>query len=195
MIARVTMDFYKAILEALKPTGAAWATHDGARLSRLEKSKAEELARIHNRALDLLDEADPCAARETLNEWEDQVGREACFERVTGDAARRSFVHARWVAKGGQARAYFIGLARALGYEIAIEEFTPLKCDDPCNGALYDPDAVFVWRVHAPAIAQYWMTADAPATSAIREWDTGALECLLRKLKPAHSAIVFNYGT
>lgn len=194
MIARVALDFYKAVLAALKPTGAAWPTHADASFAHFEGAKAEELTRIHNRAIDLLDEADPRSPRETLTEWENQVGRDACFEKIAGDAARRAFVHARWIAKGGQSRGYFIGLARAIGYDIAIEEFTPFKCDDPCDGAIYHPDAVFVWRVHAPAIAEYWMTSDAPAASAIREWDTGALECLLRKLKPGHTALVFNYG-
>jgi uncharacterized protein YmfQ (DUF2313 family) len=81
---------YRDQLQALLPTGAAWPRDEDAQLSLLMHGLGGELARAHNRALDLLEEADPHTAAEMLVDWERVVGLpDPCIPLPTDGDARR----------------------------------------------------------------------------------------------------------
>ena len=65
---------YRSQLTALLPTGRAWATESDPALADFIAALALELARIEQRATELLAEATPYGAYETLPEWEATAG-------------------------------------------------------------------------------------------------------------------------
>ena len=71
---RTTFEQYLRHLQALMPQGRAWPTEDGAALTRLLAGFSGGLSRNHNRAVDLIDEADPCTTVELLTDWERVCG-------------------------------------------------------------------------------------------------------------------------
>jgi hypothetical protein len=88
-----TADDYTAMLAALLPPGKLWRLIPGAStLYALLQGCADELARLHDRATDMLNEADPTMATELLPEYERDFAIAAAptiEERRANIAARR----------------------------------------------------------------------------------------------------------
>jgi uncharacterized protein YmfQ (DUF2313 family) len=101
-------------------------------------------------------------------------------------------------ARGGQSPQYFIDLAAQLGYAVTIDEFSAFRCDthrvdtEPLNSWEWD----FVWRVNAPPVAITYFRADESRVGEkLVTWSgTDRLECPIRKRKPAHTIVLFNYS-
>lgn len=189
---------YLAHLQALLPPGAAWTREPGAVLTRLLAAQAAGLARAHNRALDLMEEADPRTTVELLAEWERLCGLP---DTCTAGAAltpdeRRAAVVGRLVARGGQSRRYFIGVAAAMGYPGAtVTEFRPFRAGSACTDATYTEDARHVWRLDVPDDGGLeTFTVGAACTDAVRRWGRPILECAIRRHQPAHGLVHFGYG-
>lgn len=188
-------DAYAAQLQALLPSGEAWPRDPDAVLTRLLTALASELAAVDARARELLAEAHPLTASETLTEWEAEYGLpDACAGAADGLEARRAAVHQRMIARGGQSPKYFRGVAAALGYEITIETFPPMTVGSACTDALNTDPWCFVWRVNAPAVTVREMACGSGCDEAIRNWGNQALECVIRRLAPAHTNVLFGYG-
>jgi uncharacterized protein YmfQ (DUF2313 family) len=98
--------------------------------------------------------------------------------------------------RAGQSKAFFIALAKSMGYDITITTFKPARAGiaragDPLNGG----DWNFTWRVNAPAVTT--SHAQAGITGAgdpLTAWGNRALECRLGQMKPAESILLFGYG-
>ena len=92
---------YRSQLTALLPTGRAWATESDPALADFIAALALELARIEQRATELLAEATPYGAYETLPEWEATAGLpDECSAAAAGDIqARRMALVARRKAR------------------------------------------------------------------------------------------------
>lgn len=157
---------------------------------------ARSLARVDRRVDDLLAEADPRTTTEMLADWERVAGLpDACTGQAETTAERRDRVVARLTARGGQSAAYFIQVAAALGYDITIEEFPTLTCEDPCDGGLNPWPWPYTWMVHAPAETIREMPCDGASDEPLRTWGNQALECLLNRNKPAHTNLIIAYGS
>lgn len=61
------------MLTALLPPGRLWRLVGESLVSSILLASGDELARLDARAMDLLDEADPATAVESLPEWEDDL--------------------------------------------------------------------------------------------------------------------------
>ncbi|GAB6124336.1 YmfQ family protein [Humidesulfovibrio idahonensis] len=96
--------------------------------------------------------------------------------------------------RGGQSRAYFIGVAKALGYEITIEEHPVYTCASPCNQPICDEPWSFVWTVRGPAVTVREFTCQSGCADPLASWGNALLECLINRLKPAHTHVIFAYG-
>lgn len=189
-------DAYARQLQQLLPPGAAWNLEPGSRLSRLLRAIAEELARLDGRGETLLNEADPRTIDEMLVDWERALGLpDPCVGAGQTLAQRRAAVVARYTSVGGQAPAYYIAVALALGYTVTIKEFNPYDVDDDVESPLYGDDWAYAWEVNAPLHTVGEFSVDDPCEEPLAWWSNAALECVLNRLKPAHTILLFTYGT
>lgn len=131
-----------------------------------------------------------------LGDWERVLGLPDTCAGGYGQtqAARISAALAKVRAKGGQSRAYFIALAKALGFEITIEEHRVYTCDSGCDQPIHNEPWRFVWTVRAPAVTIREFTCQSACDDPLSSWGNEALECIIRRLKPAHTFVIFAYG-
>ncbi|MDO9235956.1 MAG: DUF2313 domain-containing protein [Aquabacterium sp.] len=188
---------YLRQLQALLPPGPAWPKDDAASLTRLLTSLAQELARVDGRALQLVEEADPRATAELFADWERVAGLpDACAVAFGGDqtvAQRRAALVGRLTTLGGQSAAYFIGLAAALGYAITISEFAEHSVNDDVEHLLYDNAWNFAWQVNAALNTVIELTVEGTVDDPLGAWGNALLECVIKRLAPAHTAVLFSY--
>jgi uncharacterized protein YmfQ (DUF2313 family) len=169
---------YAARLASLMPRGPMWEPGADLTMDLLLLWIGRELARIDQRIADLLREADPRETSEMIEDWERECGLPHDLAVTIED--RRAQVVARLTARGGASRPYFIAVAEALGFPGAtITEFGPLACTDPCTGAVASTLWWWTWQLNVPGV-----TDDPDAT----------LESVMRRLKPAHTFVIFKYG-
>lgn len=189
---------YKEQLKLLLPPGQAFPREPGTNIDALLDGLSVELARADSHATRLTGEANPLTTTELLADWERVAGLpDKCagtLEQTT--QGRRNALVAKLSSTGGQSPAYFIGVARALGYSISIEEFRPFRAGRSRPGeSLTNGDWVFAWRVHAPSVTVIAFRAGRSAAGEpLRSWGNDALECKLNQLKPAHTILLFAYG-
>jgi len=166
---------YVRALQTARPPGVIWTRDPSRRFVRLLQGIADELVRVHGRANQLIEEADPQTTTEMLADWE-RVCALPEFNFVPPDmAGRRRVLTAklRTAGAGGQSETYFEELAAAHGFTWDVYDgpwtfyFTVqgaqmhrMRCNDPCNSPLV------TW------------TADAYVAA-----------CSFTKNKPAHAAI------
>ena len=156
-----------------------------------------ELDRAQKRVADLLSELDPRAAGETLTDWERVYGLpDPCVPLGQSFAQRRAALVAKVFESGGMTRDYYIAQAAVLGYPGAeIEEFGAMTCNDDCNHALYSEAWNFFWRLN---VAQSTRITTMDCVSAcddpLRAWSNDALECVMARIKPAHTVLFIDYG-
>lgn len=175
---------YLRLLKSLLPKGRAW-TQDGV-LIELLTGEAVELARIDARVDDLLIERDTRTTTELIAEHEADFSLpDECLKSITMTLTeRRTRLTTKLRELGSLHKQYYINLAATLGYTITIDEFKPAWCglavaNDPCG----DQNNLFYWlvNVHYNFVEPF---IDYPD-----------LECILNKLRPAHTVALFRiYG-
>lgn len=193
----MTATDYLRQLQALLPPGPAWPKDDVATLTRLLDALATELSRVDGRAQKLIEEADLRTVAELFADWERVAGLpDSCAQAFGGDqtmAQRRSALVGRLTKLGGQSPAYFIGLAAALGYAITITEFRAHTVNDDVECTLYDTAWNFAWQVNAALNTVTAITVDSTVEEPIAAWGNALLECVIKRLKPAQTAVLFSY--
>lgn len=190
---------YLAQLQALLPQGFAWPRQADAALTKLLLAWADEMARIDGRAADLVEEADPRTTAELLADWERVAGLPDPCVAALGisqtTAQRRAALVAKLTTIGGQSAAYYIALAASLGYTITVTEFNPFQAGSDAGDALTNDGWRFVWQVNAPAANIVEFAAGrSSAGEPLRSWDNELLECVINRLRPAHTHVLFAYG-
>ena len=189
-------DDYKHQAQKLSPKGAAWPIDEPeSLLNKLLGALSIESERIDNRAEDLLKEVDPRQTSELLADFERLCGLpEGCYPVPESTIERRNAVIAKLLARGGQSRQYFIDVAASLGIPITIEEFEPLKAGFRAGDRCYSQEWRWVWRVHAPSVTIYKFRAgQSKAGDPLATWGNKMLECIIKRLKPAHTKVLFAY--
>jgi uncharacterized protein YmfQ (DUF2313 family) len=197
LIAAGPPDYLQA-LQALQLTGIAWPTEPDAVLTRLLAAIADGLARLDERARQLLEEADPRTTWELFEAWEADAGLpDACAGAEQTLPARRAALLARLTGRGGATPAYLIGLAAQLGYSITIEEPQPFRCNgSECNVDLLNgPDWANTFIVHAPAVTEFpFRCNESGCGEPLLDFGDDLLECAIGRAKPAHTHAIFAYG-
>lgn len=183
-----TLEEYVEQFKALLPRGKMWQTLGlDVVFSYLLNALMTEFVVADNRIAALTDELDPRTAIELFPEWETFAGLpDPCVGELDTLAQRRAAVLARLTATGGQSRQYFIDLAAVLGFTITISEY------DGINPAL---TTQFHWQVNAALngdIGEFDMNSDV--NTPLRYWGKNELlECMINRLKLAHTIVVFSY--
>lgn len=185
-------------VQALLPRGLVWPRDADSTLGRFCRALARVLAALHARTRDLTErESFPADTIEMLADWERAFGLpDPCTPADPDTATRRAALLAKVIAQGGQSRAYFMAVAAALGFAITITEFRPFRAGRSVAGdPVFDPDWIFRWRVNAPSISlRYFRAGRSVAGDPLASADNATLECVLGRLKPARTTLVFAYG-
>lgn len=199
-LIRGSVDYYRQQLQAVLLRGLAWPRDDEANLTKLLDGLAVEFARAHGRSIDLMIEADPRATRELLPEWEAFAGLpdECSAGLATTVQERRAALVAKLTSRGGQSVAYFLGIAQKLGYEISIREIRPFICGRSRTGRDYlggPASNRHYWRVtvHGPRITPFKTGVSRCGEKLGKITRAEDLECILQRLKPAHTVLVVAY--
>ena len=190
-----TAEHYLRQLQALLPLGDAWPREDDATLTQFLYGLAEEFARIDGRGEVLIDESDPRTTIEMLPDWERAFSLpDPCTQQVDTIQERHDVLHEKVTRIGGQSRQYFIDVAERLGFDITITEFSPFTVISDVNHPLYDTDWWFAWQVNAPEETVRCMTVLSGVEEPLCDWGNEILECVINRLKPAHTHVLFSYG-
>ncbi|QCE34131.1 DUF2313 domain-containing protein [Acetobacteraceae bacterium] len=186
-------DFIKAIM-ALFPSGPIWNRSKGSFLYKLHFILAISFSKNANDAFDLLRDAFPSSSVFLLPEWEKTLGLpNKCFGDKQSLQQRRASVISRLTNNGGSSVQYYTDLAKSLGFEISIEEFSSakagrLKAGKPCWGKIWNN----VWRITISKISyQYFKAGTSKSGDPIRTWQLSALPCLLSSIVPVNTILIF----
>ena len=176
---------YLNLLRNLLPLGPAWTDDPHAAVSRMFEGLAQELARIDGRCWALINEADPRSTQELLADWQREFGLpDPCVLALGGTqtgAQLRAALLGRINSVGGATAAYFTNVAATLGFAIRITEF--LGSNTP-----------YQWQVDVSigqSLTQVSFASDFSEPWAT--WGSTLLECVLKRLAPAHTDLVFSY--
>ncbi len=201
IIARSDAD-HAQMLRQLLPRGAAWDFAPDGTFARLLEALAAEFARIDVRVLDLLDEADPRTALETLVDWERVAGLpDACTGAPDNIGERQIALVQKLTGITGQSRADFIDLAARIGFEIEIREHRPLRTGFRVGDRCMDTSWAFAWTVivqpfdgaGAPLLSIAHFKVGDPVGTRVRGFGSLDLECVIRRTAPAHTKVIFAY--
>ncbi len=160
---------------------------------------AEAIADAEAAAEAMMNETDPRLADKLLSDFERCLGPDPCGRDKDGLSVqqRRQLAFQRWTARGGQSIPYFVSVAAALGVTITIEEFWPSGAGVLRAGQRLRPDgSQFVWRVNIPGVVTVtkFRAGASRAGHRLGSFEVSAIECVLRRYKPAHTTLVFKYG-
>lgn len=202
---RTQETFRKALADNL-PQGEAYKAKNivDAVLYKLIFGLAKCYLELDQRADDLINEMFPQTVVESIDEWETEYGLpEDCNNDIELSFSERQLaLLAKFASLGGQTPSYYVDIAANLGFTITVTEF---------DGARYGRDtygdvtgtryahttAPHVWYVDVLGIETIYATysIDRYTTTQYSKLgiDTSVLECLINKLKPAHSEVVFFY--
>lgn len=190
----LTTDDYLKQLQALLPQGPAWSREPDAVLTKLLTAFAEEFARVDGRIDGLLNEADPRTTSELLEDWERVAGLpDLCTGIPETIAQRRELLVAKLTNTGGQSRQFFIDLAAKLGYDITITEFKRFRVTSRVNEQLTNADWSYAWRVNAQQDTVRTFRVNGRVSEPLATWGNQPLECMITRLKPAHTHVQFAY--
>jgi uncharacterized protein YmfQ (DUF2313 family) len=186
-------------LQDLLPSGWAWTRADDTTLTRLLLPFAQDIERFETSAEALLPQVDPRLAQDLLPDYERVLGPDPCGRDLVAEAGglddRRRAAHARWTAQGFQTPAYFEALCAALGVPATVTEADVAVCGTlECGMELTPDDERFVWLVTLPDVRV--IEAEAGGLEAggfLGELLAPLVECVVRRLAPAHTTPVFSY--
>lgn len=135
---------------------------------------------------------------EGLSDWERVLALpDPCLLGVPQSGSQRvQAVVSKLQWRGGQSKAFFIALAKSLGYDISISTFRPARAGIAVAGdPVYGGDWSFTWRVNALAVSiTYARAGIARSGDPVAAWGNRNLECRLGQMKPAESILLFGYG-
>nr|WP_278434129.1 putative phage tail protein [Brucella anthropi] len=178
------------------PRGFALGKREGV-LDAILDSMAKVLVQAEADAESLMNEVDPRTANALLPDFERVLGPDPCGRDLGNQTLeqRQRRAHQRWIAKGGASIPYFVKMASSLGHTIEIEEFWPSKAGVLRAGqALIAEGEQFTWRVKLQLISEWIFRAGVnTAGQPLGGFEISDIECELRRLKPAHTQLVFSY--
>ncbi len=187
---------YAALVAAHWPEGDAWPREPGTQLARLWSWTGSELARVDARVGDLLREADPRQASETLDEWERAFGLpDECSAGLTLIEQRRAALLARITERLSPSIPTIEALAASYGVRASVVEHRPHTCESSCEDPVNDEAWAHAWTVWGSGRVIWDLTCEDDCEQPLRLWSDLPHECALRRLAPAHTVPLFGSFT
>lgn len=185
----------------LLPSGKAWRKEEGSDLHTYCTPMSREFARIEQRAYDLVEEADPRTADECLEDWERVFGLpDPCVEDPDSLTIeqRRNAILAKMRGQGGQTLAYFEEVAESLGYDVECSNYDAFRAGASSAGDPLTNDGWTFWfEVYAlegaASTTTYFRAGSGSAGDPLVLYDQNQLECVINRLKPAHTNAYYVY--
>ncbi|MGC6386582.1 YmfQ family protein [Ewingella sp. S1.OA.A_B6] len=188
---------YASALQGLLPTGLVWPRNMDSVQSAVIRALAQSYQRSDDSAVTLLEGAFPATATIMLTDWEKTLGLpdDCAIGENDSIALRQKAILSKLFSTGGQSAAYFIGIAKALGFDISITVFRQARAGmSVCGDALNGEDWPFTWLVTAPQTTiTYAQAGQSYAGDPLRSWGNRRLECRLSSLTPSHTIVKFGY--
>ena len=189
---------YRDQIIKLMPSGAAWAFEEGSFAFRFCYAVADELSRVHLRTLALLKERDPRSALELLPEYEKMLGLPGdCADLADNPIDRRSAIVAKIVADGGQSKKYFVDIAANAGISITIDTYPAVYIGCDIGVELTNGPWLYTWKITTDDVTvDYFQAGSNSAGDPLAEVSTQQfLECLFEDIAPAHTFIIYAFGS
>lgn len=185
---------YRQMLGALLPRGPAWDADD-----LLLTGLAPSLAEVHGRGDALMLEIDPRSVTELIDRYETISGLpDSCAPAgVQTLQQRRQRLDAKLNLAGGINETFYLAQLETLGYTgVTITRYnkSQFNCLSDCTDSLYSDEWRYYWQVNMPLSTQITpMTAISNSTDSLRTWGDTTAECVLNKLAPSHTYVIFRY--
>lgn len=124
-MSRFTLDDYTSALQNLLPTGLVWPRKADGIQTAVLRALAQSYQQSDAAAVTLLTGAFPATATIMLTDLEKTFGLpdDCAIGENDSIAIRQKSVVSKLFSTGGQSAAYFIGVAKAMGYDITITFF------------------------------------------------------------------------
>lgn len=198
---------YKNLFLSLFPNGKIWERREGSNLDKLSSVITKEFSRVDDTAKLMIEESDPRTAFNYLGEWERSLGLpddctcigldECSMESKTLEDRRRTILQ-KLTTGGGSDEPFFAEICRQLGYaDIKARSFYPFKMGQSQMGdRLTNEGWEYVFEVASPiAISRAFMMGQSQMGEPLRSFGNPSLECTIERLKPAHTTVLFSFGS
>lgn len=180
------------------PPGWIWRRDRDSVIAALLTPLAGGIADVEAMAEAMLQEVDPRLATVCLPDFERVLGPDPCGRDTStmSLADRRQLAHQRWTGRGGASRAYFIELAAKRGIAITISENRVSYAGGLVAGdELVEPPEQFIWTVQLAFTEESLFEAgEGQAGDRLYDLTIGDIDCDIRRLKPAHTEVAFDYS-
>jgi len=207
------LDKYKDLVRNLLPKGRVWVTQEQPTFSALLDALAVEFCRVEERVIDLLRESDVREANELLDRWETLLGLpDECSPTGQTLDERRDQALQKLTNVGGLSKEFYEFLILQLGFVSTVENrvnFTAGRgrAGDPLNN-YWDIHFVagskageqldfwgwmFYFNVELPVTSSVHFVAGSVAGTPLVLFSNELIECTIKRLKPAHSAVTFSF--
>lgn len=206
---------YMRLLAKLLPFGKAW---EQIKEDPLLDGMAVELCRVEDRGKDLLREIDPRVSVELLDDWEQLLGiPDECTPANQSIEERQLQVTQKLSALGGLSKTYYEQIALQLGFDITVRNDIPFRVgrarvgdrltnserlrtvfrvgESRVGEQLRTFGWIFYWTAIIPVSEQsLFRVGSSRVGEPLVEFGNELVQCTLRKLKPAHTGIVFLFS-
>ncbi|MCC3745334.1 YmfQ family protein [Rouxiella badensis] len=196
-MSRFSADDYSQALQALMPTGEVWPRSSNSVQAAVIRALSQSFQRSDDDATLMLKGAFPSTATMMLTDWENTLGLpdDCAIGELDSIPLRQKAVVAKLFSTGSQSIPYFIGVAKALGYSIAIATYRQARAGmSVCGDSLNGDDWPFVWTVQSEDTNYSYAQAGVSyCGDPLRSWGNKRLECTLNNISPSHTLIIFEY--
>jgi uncharacterized protein YmfQ (DUF2313 family) len=197
----------------LLPQGLAWPRDIDSVLQKTVRGLTKIWGDVVDSAASLMltQESDPRKTVILLPDWERAWGLpDECLAEPLSITDRQAALVDKITMNGAQSREFFIERAKKIGYPIHIREFAPFMAGVSQAGDTrnLDDDGYWRWEIGDPSMRFYWVvriqsrrytwfragSGQAGINHHLEFAHATDLECMLRRWKPAHTDIIFDYS-
>ena len=197
---------YVRLLKRLLPQGWAWRRikETDSTGHYLISGTSQELCRVEEQGLKIFKESFCDTTFDLLEDWERLLGiPDDCTPEDTNPSVgeRRARACQKLTTKGGQSLAFYELIAQQLGYDIDaidVSEFKSFRAglsvagDRISNSDSSNPGWGYTWAIVLPATTvRPFRAGQGSAGDRLKIFSNEELECVINKLKPAHTIVQF----
>jgi len=139
---------------------------------------------------------DPRSTSDLLKEWEAVTGLpDPCVSLPQTLKQRRLAVVEKLTRVASLSPQYYIDVAQALGYDITITEFKVFRLGESSMGdRLNGKDWQYTWRVNSTQLTvRVLKTGQNSMGDPLRSLENDILACAIKRIKPAHTFVIFGF--